>query len=209
MVQASSIQERSAQDAQVSRRFRRHGEILRAATGLFCEKGYHEVTMEEIAGEMGVSKGTIYNYFSSKENLYLEILKESFEAIETLLQKEIENSDPAPLKLRKLLATIFTFYRRNWKVLRILSRDETHLLKEHFELTEKWRTRRVRLYERIIKKGINEGSFVEQNPRLRALMLYGAVGAVMVHHDFSMDAGEVADAVFSQLASGLLVNKDS
>ena len=39
-------------------------------------------------------------------------------------------------------------------------------------------------------------------------MLYGAVGAVMVHHDFSMDAGDVADAVFSQLASGLLVNKE-
>ncbi len=193
----------------MSRRFRRRDEILKAATDLFSEKGYHEVTMEEIAEEMGVSKGTIYNYFSSKENLYLEILKESFEAIEALLHGEVENSDPAPLKLRKLLVTIFTFYRRNLKVLRILSRDETHLLKEHFELTENWRTQRVRLYEKIIEKGIDEGSFVRQNPRLRALMLYGAVGAVMVHHDFSMDAGEVADAVFSQLASGLLINKDS
>ena len=209
MVQTSSVPERGTQNAQTSRRFRRRDEILKAATDLFSEKGYHEVTMEEIAEEMGVSKGTIYNYFSSKENLYLEILKESFEAIEALLHGEVENSDPAPLKLRKLLATIFTFYRRNLKVLRILSRDETHLLKEHFELTEKWRTQRVRLYERIIEKGIDEGSFVRQNPRLRALMLYGAVGAVMVHHDFSMDAGEVADAVFSQLASGLLVNKDS
>ena len=209
MVETSSIAQGSAQRAQISRRFRRRDEILRAATDLFSEKGYHEVTMEEIAEEMGVSKGTIYNYFSSKENLYLEILKESFEAIEELLHEEIENSDPATLKLRKLLATIFTFYRRNLKVLRILSRDETHLLKEHFELTEKWRSRRVRLYERIIEKGIDEGSFVRQNPRLRALMLYGAVGAVMVHHDFSMDAGKVADAVFSQLASGLLINKDS
>ncbi|MXW22501.1 MAG: TetR/AcrR family transcriptional regulator [Candidatus Dadabacteria bacterium] len=209
MVQATSVPERSTSAAKTSRKFRRRGEILRTATDLFSEKGYHELTMEEIAEEIGVSKGTIYNYFSSKENLYLEILKESFEAIETLLQKEIENSDPAPAKLRKLLATIFTFYRRNLKVLRILSRDETHLLKEHFELTEKWRMSRVRLYERIIEKGIDEGSFVRQNPRLRALMLYGAVGAVMVHHDFSMDAGEVADAVFSQLASGLLVKTES
>ena len=209
MVHANSFAQRSAHDTHMSRRFRRRDEILKAATDLFSEKGYHEVTMEEIAEEMGVSKGTIYNYFSSKENLYLEILKESFEAIEALLHEEVENSDPAPLKLRKLLATIFTFYRRNLKVLRILSRDETHLLKEHFELTEKWRTQRVRLYEKIIEKGIDEGSFVRQNPRLRALMLYGAVGAVMVHHDFSMDAGEVADAVFSQLASGLLINKDS
>lgn len=209
MVQATSVPERSTPSAKTSRRFRRRDEILRTATDLFSEKGYHELTMEEIAEGMGVSKGTIYNYFSSKENLYLEILKESFEAIEALLHEEVENSDPAPLKLRKLLAAIFTFYRQNLKVLRILSRDETHLLKEHFELTEKWRTRRVRLYEKIIEKGIDEGSFVKQNPRLRALMLYGAVGAVMVHHDFSMDAGEVADAVFSQLASGLLIKEDS
>ena len=209
MVQTNSVPDRGVRSTQRSRKFRRRDEILRAATDLFSEKGYHEVTMEEIAEEMGVSKGTLYNYFSSKENLYLEILKESFEAIEALLHEEVENSDPAPLKLRKLLTTIFTFYRRNLKVLRILSRDETHLLKEHFELTEKWRTRRVRLYEKIIEKGIDEGSFVRQNPRLRALMLYGAVGAVMVHHDFSMDAGEVADAVFSQLASGLLIKEDS
>lgn len=209
MVQTNSVPQRSTQSTQTSRKFRRRDEILRAATDLFSEKGYHEVTMEEIAEEMGVSKGTLYNYFSSKENLYLEILKESFEAIEALLHEEVENSDPAPLKLRKLLTTIFTFYRQNLEVLRILSRDETHLLKEHFELTEKWRTRRVRLYEKTIEKGIEEGSFVRQNPRLRALMLYGAVGAVMVHHDFSIDAGEVADAVFSQLASGLLINKDS
>lgn len=209
MVQANSVPQSSAQSAQTSRKFRRRDEILRTATDLFSEKSYHDVTMEEIAEEMGVSKGTIYNYFASKESLYLEILRESFEAIETLLHEEIENSDPAPLKLRKLLSTIFTFYRENSKVLRILSRDETHLLKEHFELTERWRMRRVKLYERIIEKGIDEGSFVRQNPRLRALMLYGAVGAVMVHHDFSMDAGDVADAVFSQLASGLLVNKES
>ncbi len=208
MVQISSVANSSTPSSKASRRFRRRDEILRAATNLFFEKGYHEVTMEEIAEEMGVSKGTIYNYFSSKENLYLEILKESFEAIEALLHEEVEDSDPAVLKLRKLLAAIFTFYRQNLKVLRILSRDETHLLKEHFELTEKWRSRRVRLYEKIIEKGIHEGSFVRQNPRLRALMLYGAVGAVMVHHDFSMDAEEVADAVFSQLASGLLINKD-
>lgn len=189
-------------------KFRRRHEIVKTATDLFSRKSYHDVTMDEIADVLGVAKGTIYNYFSSKEKLYLEILKDSFEAIESLLQKEVETRDPAPAKLRKLLATIFSFYEENREVLRILSRDETHLLKEHFEFTEKWRERRVRLYETIIRKGINEGSFVDQNPKLRALMLYGAVGAVMVHHDFSMDPEEVADAVFSQLASGLLLKKE-
>lgn len=209
MVEASVVSGADAGTRKAGLKHRRRDQIIKTATGLFSQKSYHDVTMGEIAEKMGVAKGTIYNYFSSKEKLYLEILQESFEAIEGLLQEEMDNDAPAPEKLKKLLATIFTFYKKNREVLRILSRDETHLLKEHFKLTEKWRIRRVELYETIIQKGINEGSFVRQNPRLRALMLYGAVGAVMVHHDFFMDPAEVADAVFSQLASGLLVKQES
>ena len=209
MVEASTIPSGDAGARKAGLKYRRRDQIIKTATGLFSQKSYHDVTMGEIADKMGVGKGTIYNYFSSKEKLYLEILQRSFGAIEELLQEEMDNDAPAPEKLKKLLATIFTFYKKNREVLRILSRDETHLLKEHFELTEKWRIRRVELYETIIRKGINEGSFARQNPRLRALMLYGAVGAVMVHHDFFADPADVADAVFSQLASGLLVKKES
>ncbi len=209
MVRVNSVMQSksNSQGARASQKFKRRDEILRAATDLFFEKSYHDVTMNEIADRMGVAKGTIYNYFPSKENLYLEILEQSFELIENLLQEEIEDSYSAPVKLRKLLAAIFTFYRRHLKVLKILSRDETHLVKEHFELTEEWRMARLRLYETIIKEGIEEGTFVSQDPKLRALMLYGAVGAVMIHHDFSRDPEIVADEVFSQLSSGLLVKK--
>ncbi len=194
--------------ARTSRKFKRRDEILKTATDLFFEKSYHDVTMNEIADRMGVAKGTIYNYFPSKENLYLEILEKSFELVEKFLHEEMEDSDSAPVKLRKLLAAVFTFYRQHLKVLKILSRDETHLVKEHFELTEQWRMARLSLYETIIGEGIEEGTFVSQDPRLRALMLYGAVGAVMIHHDFSRDPEVVADEVFSQLSSGLLVKKE-
>jgi len=44
--------------------------ILDAANKVFAEKGYHEATMDDIAKRLGVSKGAIYLYFSSKEDLY-------------------------------------------------------------------------------------------------------------------------------------------
>ncbi|NIP30243.1 MAG: hypothetical protein GTO02_08890, partial [Candidatus Dadabacteria bacterium] len=105
--------------------------------------------------------------------------EESYEAIEALLEKEIAIDEPSTLKLKKVLGIIFGFYRRNLDVLKILSRDETHLIKEHFEFTEHWRLRRLKLYEKILEKGIKEGSFSIQNTELTALIIFGLVRSVM------------------------------
>jgi len=53
----------------------RRSEILTAAGRLFAEKGYHRTTTHDIAAEAEVSEGTIYNYFSSKEDLLFAIME--------------------------------------------------------------------------------------------------------------------------------------
>ena len=52
--------------------------ILEAAADLFSQKSYHEVMMEDVAKMTSVAKGTVYNYFSSKEDLYFSIMSFSF-----------------------------------------------------------------------------------------------------------------------------------
>jgi len=52
---------------------KRSVQILEAAARVFAQKGYHAATTKEIAAEAGVSEGTIYNYFDSKEDLLLSI----------------------------------------------------------------------------------------------------------------------------------------
>lgn len=47
--------------------------ILDAARELFLEKGYYPTTSEEIARRAGVGKGTIYQYFESKKEIFLEM----------------------------------------------------------------------------------------------------------------------------------------
>lgn len=51
--------------------------ILQQATELFIEQGYKKTKMTEIAKKLGVSKGAIYQYFSSKEELLFEAMKSS------------------------------------------------------------------------------------------------------------------------------------
>ncbi len=183
----------------------RNDEIIQAAAKLFSNKSYHDVTMDQIAQEVGVAKGTIYLYFDSKENLYLEILEDTYEEIESILEREIAKSDPAPKKLKKILGLIFQFYLQNLDVLRILSRDETHLIREHYEFTEHWRLRRIKLYQKILEKGINEGSFRPANTELTALIIFGLVRSVMFFYHTDKSAGDIAEEVFSMISEGILV----
>lgn len=186
----------------------RKEEIIKAAAILFSQKSYHDVTVDQIAEQVGVAKGTIYLYFESKENLYLGILEETFKTIESILEKEIAKKDPAPQKLKKMLILVFQFYFQNLDVLRILTRDETRLIREHFEFTEHWRRRRIKLYRKILEKGIKEGSFRPANTELMALIIFGLVGSVMSFYPTDMTAGEIAEEVFSMISEGIMVSQN-
>jgi TetR/AcrR family transcriptional regulator len=55
----------------------RPGELLAAALDLFVEKGYAATRVEEVAQLAGVSKGTLFLYFSSKEELFKAVVREN------------------------------------------------------------------------------------------------------------------------------------
>jgi AcrR family transcriptional regulator len=58
------------------RNLRQRGEILEAALKLFSEKGYHNVSMHEIAREAEFGIGTLYKFFTGKEDLYKALIRE-------------------------------------------------------------------------------------------------------------------------------------
>lgn len=61
--------------------------IIQASIKLFIEKGYHGTTMDEIGAEIGVSKGTVYTYFKSKEELLKTIWTSSNQPLKELQTK--------------------------------------------------------------------------------------------------------------------------
>jgi AcrR family transcriptional regulator len=69
--------------------------ILDAANKVFAEKGYHEATMDDIAKRLGVSKGAIYLYFSSKEDLFEAMCKTAPQAFKEILYSSFgDESNP-------------------------------------------------------------------------------------------------------------------
>ncbi len=60
--------------------------ILETAAVVFAQKGYHEATMDDVAGKLGVSKGAVYQYFSSKDDLFVELCGSAAKVLEEMLR---------------------------------------------------------------------------------------------------------------------------
>ncbi len=69
-------------------------QIVEAALEVFASKGYHGSTMEDIAKKLGVSKGAIYLYFRSKEDLLREIQASTRQRVVEQLKQAFESKDP-------------------------------------------------------------------------------------------------------------------
>ena len=69
-------------------RDKRREEIITAASKLFSKKGYENVSMEEIANEVELSKSTLYFYFKDKDSLFLAVLNHGNKILSGLLAEE-------------------------------------------------------------------------------------------------------------------------
>lgn len=81
--------------------------IIRAATGLFAEKGMADTTMEEIAASSDVSVGTVYNYFGTKNALLLAGVEEETEKMVAAGMATLADPGDDPLIAVKRLIHVY------------------------------------------------------------------------------------------------------
>ncbi|NEP19306.1 MAG: TetR/AcrR family transcriptional regulator [Leptolyngbya sp. SIO4C1] len=90
-------------------RYRR--ELLQRALAIFAEQGYGAITMRQIAKRLGVSTGTLYHYFPSKEGLFMQLVQE-------LCERDITDFfDQAPVAaaVGDRLRAVVAFYLENFR----------------------------------------------------------------------------------------------
>jgi AcrR family transcriptional regulator len=95
-------------------------QVLVAAHTLFAERGFAAVTMEEVAGEVGVTKPLLYNYFGNKEQLYIACMKRSGDALVTMILETVGDASSPSEALNDGLRAFFAFLdadRAAWAVL--------------------------------------------------------------------------------------------
>jgi AcrR family transcriptional regulator len=77
-------------------------EILASALACFAKKGFESATIDDIVSHSGISKGSIYNYFSSKDEIYLELMRNETQAINNELTIKISDFPTAIEKINFL-----------------------------------------------------------------------------------------------------------
>ena len=87
----------------------RRNDMIDAAEKLFFSKGFSNTTMDEIAKEAEYSKGTLYLYFKSKEDLYLAISIRGLKILESMFRKVLNIPENGLCKTRKMGETYFDF----------------------------------------------------------------------------------------------------
>jgi TetR/AcrR family transcriptional regulator, repressor of fatR-cypB operon len=101
----------------------RRQEILRAAGHVFAERGYAEATLDEIAGRAELAKGTIYNYFESKEEIFDHVVTGVLDDLEAIAEKAVEAGGSARETFYRYAEKTIEYYRANEDVIGIIARE--------------------------------------------------------------------------------------
>ena len=144
--------------------------IIKKASDMFLRLGFKSVTMDDIAGEMGISKKTIYKYFSNKETLIEEGTEVVHQNIHRMMDDVIAkgyNAIEENFQMREMFKEMFKSF----------DQSPAYQLKKHYpEIYEKMMTNEIEdcslFFGQNIEKGISEGLYRKETDIEAAVRFY-------------------------------------
>lgn len=180
--------------------------ILEAAQSIFARKGYYQAKIEEIAELAGVGKGTVYEYFASKEELYKEMFKVILNRYTEYVMVEETPEMTAKEWVRRLLEMHLRYMLENRQHMPTdfgdLGGMDTEILGWMYDMRKKSVERLVPVFQ----KGIERGELKDIDPELGANLLIGMMRGVTLPLMVEGDCGkpsQVAEAMTEILFHGI------
>ena len=157
--------------------------IIAGALKVFNQSGIDKTTMDEIAKESGFGKATLYYYFSSKEEVFIEIMNYGWKD----LWKGIENQIISDLKPRKKFINIIK------EIAKIVTADKilygflftapNYIQDPNNQTWKKYQNRLYSVLQSIIEEGIQKKEFLDVNPSLLMKAIGGLFHQLLINND--------------------------
>ncbi len=153
----------------------RKAAIREAATRVISEKGYFQTRPKEVAAEAGISVGTIYNYYDSKQEILLDIYTEEF-ADRREFYKELSRGDlPLIKQIERILERHFSRLTNHKELMQVIIQERfkpgstlgRELNKSYAEV--------IHYVEELVKQALKEDQIRDCDPTIAASALFGAV----------------------------------
>tara|TARA_B100001059_G_scaffold109901_1_gene109942 strand:+ start:1575 stop:2180 length:606 start_codon:yes stop_codon:yes gene_type:complete len=153
--------------------------VTQAAQSLFAQYGYAAVSMRQIAAEVGVQVGALYNYTPDKQSLLFTLMQEHMSGLLAAwrMQQGPENSTA----LQGLLAFVdchLRYHLPRSEAVFIAYMELRNLTADNFDHLEKMRKSYEDALEAIIKKGMQTGEFEVADSKIVTLAIIGMLKEV-------------------------------
>jgi TetR/AcrR family transcriptional regulator, cholesterol catabolism regulator len=181
-------------------------EIALAAVKLFEQKGYHATSVQDIADEVGLQKGSLYHYIHSKEDLLLQIAHQAITEFNQRLERIIDTNIPAREKLVQAIENHLTVSVSNLQTTTVLLREAFSLGENQHQVIQELTDKYVDLWTKIIQEGNERGEFAVEQPKVAALAILGSCNWVYRWYktDGRLSAKEIAEVFSDLFLNGLL-----
>jgi AcrR family transcriptional regulator len=159
----------------------RRMEILEQAEKVFATKGFHNVTVAEIAHASGFSIGSLYQFFEGKENLYTTMISEKLDLMYAEIRKATNTAKDITGKLEALIDAHLQFIEKNTDFCRLFIKGENAALSEAMtSLRQKIIDdyfKHIKFIENLLKEGIKKGLLRALPPHEMAEALFHLIRA--------------------------------
>jgi AcrR family transcriptional regulator len=150
-------------------------QILSAAIDIVKKRGFSGATMEEIAAELLMTKGSLYYYFKNKSDLMYQchnfVLSQATEELEEILAK----GGPVKEVLRKMIEKHIHYAIEEKETFNLIMEPKRYFNKEQLELVLKLRNYYEGLFDEIIQRGLKSGDFHAEDPAIARMIILGAM----------------------------------
>ncbi|MFC1568622.1 TetR/AcrR family transcriptional regulator [bacterium] len=167
----------------------RKQDILEIAAELFAKKDFHSVTVDEIAEKIGLSKGTIYLYFDTKENLFFSILIERTKSLMKALQNAVHANEPFNLSIYQFVLTFLEFFQKNVAYFKLMHSEKTRSsIEAHYQMhdyADEIVNKFIASISQLLKRGVEEKYLKSMDILPMAKMLAGILNTFTFYRIFS------------------------
>lgn len=153
--------------------------IFDAAARLFADHRFHEVRMEEIAASAGVGKGTLYRYYRTKDDLYLDLIATASAEVLAMVESRRRGAASMEQRLEAIVEALISFFDAHPFFLDLLQHVEAHRDAHRDFPWARVRKELSRSVAEILSAAHREGQVVVDDPEMSALILLGGTRAVI------------------------------
>jgi AcrR family transcriptional regulator len=161
----------------------RRQKILAAAADLFGANPYDSVQMRDVAARAAVGKPTLYRYFPSKEELFLEVFKSGLDRLDAEVATILKDREQPGRALERLLQALLNALGGQVAALRMLTDDQSPVMRRWRNEFRRRRRPFVEAARTILEQGIASGEFRPVDLEAVPSMLIGIVRGGLVGTD--------------------------